>query len=907
MTASRRLGAVMFTDMAGYTALFQADERDAIARRDAYVAAVERAHDDYGGTIVQRLGDGTMSTFPSAATAVEAAVSMQRILQRAGVEVRIGIHAGEIIHDGATILGDTVNVASRIESFSVVGAVLVSEAVRDLLHNRPDLGFADLGPFRLKNVGRPMELFCVRAEGIVVPEAASLEGKGERLASLPTNIPSPRGQIFGRESELKLLADAVRAGRLVTITGPGGIGKTRLLVELGNRLLMEFLEGVTFVGLADVESAADLIPTLAEHLGAKEAEGRSLAEGVAALIGTKRALLLLDNFEQLLDAAPSIGDLVATCPELHVVVTSRTPLRLAAEDEVPLAPLALPAEGDATIENLQASPAVSLFVDRARTPTGPLALTEQNAAAVAAICRRLDGLPLALELAAARLRILTPQALLERLAHALDVLTTGSRDLPARHQTLRATIDWSYSLLDEDEQRLLRRMSIFSGGCTIEVLEAVCHDGAPSLDALESLVEKALVQISPTGRCTMLQTIAEYAGERLAASGELDEIAARHAAALIAVIRDVREGLELGRQVASLERGIVEEQNISAALETLLTAAERGDPSAIEAGQQACGDLHLYWHLRGKNITAREVSKAFLAAGEGLPSTAATASALRTAGLGAWALGHVETANEEWRVARDIASEVGDVSEECLCATFLAFGHIGLDAEFGKRCAAEGLELARAMKNSWAEGAALVGLGFIHLVSGEPDDAGRRLGEALAVAQQSDDCEVLGLAYGGLAALAAGSDAQQALDLYELALTSFERVGDRAEEARILSEMASVSLALGDVTAARQRLHDSVRAYRDLGSVRGVGLAVIGLAAVASLEGDHETSVAIATAGERYAQEDGIVNVYADGTPGLELVNRSREVLDAEALQRALAKGRTLTVEDAVALSFAPR
>lgn len=901
MTRRRRLAAVMFTDMAGYTALFQVDERDAIARRDAYAAAVQRAHDEHGGTIVQWMGDGTMSTFASAASAVEAAVWLQRALRSKGVDIRIGMHAGEIIEDGTSIMGDAVNVASRVESFSVVGAVLVSDGVRDLIHNRPDLELGSLGAFRLKNVRRPMELFCVVADGIVVPDRPSLEGKGEPYAGVSTDLPSRTGALFGREDDLVALADAVRGGRLVTVTGPGGVGKTRVLVELGHRLMPEFPDGVAFVELADVGDPADFIPAVAERLDVKEAEGRSLAEGIAALIGSRRALLLLDNLEQIIDAAPYVAAFIARCPALHVVVTSRTPLRLTSEREFPLLPLAV----DEPSGPLAASPAVALFVERATTPAGPFVITDENAPTVAEICRRLDGLPLALELAAARLRLLTPEALLQRLGHALDVLTTGPRDLPARHRTLRATIDWSHSLLSEDEQRLLRRMSVFSGGCTIEELEAVC--GGPCLDLLESLVEKALVQITPTGRCTMLQTIAEYAGEQLAASGERDEVAARHAAAFTTVAREIHDGLEQGRQIASLERGTVEEPNLSAALDTLLAAATAGDAAAAEAGQRACSDLNMYWHIRGKNLTAREVSHSFIAAGKAFGQGSATAGAMRTAGLGAMVLGQIETANAEWAAAVAIADEVGDPSEQCLCNMFAIFGLIGIDTDLGKRSATRAIEISRATGYHWVECFALLGMGFLHHVAGELDDAHRCLDEALAIAERIGEIQAAGLAFGGLAALAAAEDTTRALDLYERSLQSFEHVGDRAEEARILSEMAAVYLNVGDLPAARRRLLDSVRAYRDVGSVRGVGLAVLGLAAVASLEGRHETAATIAAAGERYVQQEGIVNVYTEETPGLDLIGRSRETLDETSLQRATAAGATLTIDEAISLSATPR
>ncbi len=323
------------------------------------------------------------------------------------------------------------------------------------------------------------------ADGLVVPDPETLEGKGERLALLPTNLPVATTPLVGRAADLAFLADLARDHRVVTITGPGGVGKTRVLAELGRLLAPEFVDGVAFVTVADVTDEAGFVPALAEALDVKEAEGRTLAEGIDALLGNRTALLLLDNLEQIVAAAATeVARLIDACPELRVVATSRTPLRIAAERDYALAPLEL---GSAVVALRRARP-------------GARAHGATNEAVVSEICRRLDGLPLALELAAARLRLLTPDALLERLEHALDLLASGSRDTPGRQQTLRATIEWSHSLLDEPEQRLFRRLAVFAGGCTLADVEAVCADpGTSCLDELESLVDKALVQFGGPG------------------------------------------------------------------------------------------------------------------------------------------------------------------------------------------------------------------------------------------------------------------------------------------------------------------------------------------------------------------------------------------------------------------------
>ena len=907
----RRLVAVMFTDMVGYTALIQADERLGLDKRDRYMRALESHHDAFGGTIVQRLGDGSMSMFPSSLAAVLAAVAIQRELAAQDVPVRVGVHVGEVIVEPERLTGEAVNIAARIESFAEPGGVMLSDSVYDQIKNRNDVGVVRLGRFRLKNVGRPFELYAVSADGVVVPDPEALEGKGERFASLPSNLPDPAAPLVGRAADLASLIGLVREHRVVTITGPGGVGKTRIVIELGRLLAPEFLDGVAFVALADVTEPTDFLPALADALDVKEAEGRTLGDGIVSLIGDKTALLLLDNLEQVVAAASDVAGLVESCPELRIVTTSRTRLRIAAEWECPLAPLELPPPSDTdSTQSLMAYPAVALFVERAKATRDAFELTPENAGAVTAVCRRLDGLPLALELAAARLRLLSPEALLERLDHALQVLTSGPRDTPERQQTLRATIDWSHSLLAESEQRLFRRMAVFAGGCTFADVEAVCADpGEPILDELESLLDKALVQADGHGdRLWMLQTIGEYARERLEAAGETRELALRHARRYAELAQTIRDGIEGTDQIGSLERGLAEEANLQAALDALLGTAKDGDAAACEAGLQMCGDLWLYWHIRGKNLTAREYTGSFLDADAGGSPTVGRAGALLTAGLASWTLGQFERANDEWADAYRIAAEREADRELCIGAFLEGLGLLGFDLEAGLRRSTESIERGRALGFTWAQGFASSLDGILHGVAGDLDVAQTRYSQALEIQKRIGDEEGAGLSLGGLAQLAAGrGNLADALDLYLQSLAAFEAIGDRAEEARILSEMAWTHLRHDDPALARRTFLDSVQAYTDVASVRGVGLSLIGLAATESVENRPEKAVQIAAAAEVYAHQEGIVNVYSDETPGREFVDQARAALSARDLDRATEIGCRLTIKEALDLAGIPQ
>ena len=557
------------------------------------------------------------------------------------------------------------------------------------------------------------------------------------LRRLPNNLPEPVGPLWGRDSDLRSLAQLVHDHRIVTISGPGGVGKTRTAIEVCRLIAPEFAGGVSFIGLAHVTDPDDFVDAVADALDVKEAEERTLGEGLLTLIGDEEALLLLDNFEQVVAAARDVAGLAEGCPRLHIVTTSRMPLRIAREKEYQLAPLELPPSTDpSSTESLTAFSSITLFVERAKTVKDSFELTPANSEAVAAICRRLDGLPLALELAASRLRLLSPPDLLDRLDHALDMLTGGPHDSPERQRTLRATIDWSHSLLTESEQRLFRRVAVFGGGGTLADIEAVCSDrGESGLDELESLVDHALVQVDRnSGRLRMLETIREYAGERLDAAAETEEISLRYANRYAAVAREIRDGIEGTDQVGSIELGIAEESNLQAALDRLLTSTEGGDTNACQAGLQMCGDLWLYWHIRGRHLTARRLSAAFLQASGG-GRTRARAAALVTAGLASWTLGDFERANEEWGEAHSIADELYEAHDRCIAACLWGVGLLGFDVEAGLERTLESIDASRAVGFAFGESLALTADAILSTVADDVDTAQRRYSEALSIQQ----------------------------------------------------------------------------------------------------------------------------------------------------------------------------
>jgi tetratricopeptide (TPR) repeat protein len=399
----------------------------------------------------------------------------------------------------------------------------------------------------------------------------------------------------------------------------------------------------------------------------------------------------------------------------------------------------------------------------------------------------------------------------------------------------------------------------------------------------------------------MLQTIAEYARERLDAAGEAGDIWRRHALRYSAFAQQVRDGIEGSDQIRSLARGIADDSNLQAALETFLAAAKDGDAVACEHGLQLCGDLWLYWHIRGKNLTAREYAVSFLDADTGGSPTVGRAGAFLTAGLTSDVLGQFERANDEWAEAYRIATECEAGRELCIGALLQGLGLIRFDLDTGLTWTGESIERSRALGFTWAQGFASTFDGVLNAVAGDLDTAQMRYSEALEIQRRIGDEEGAGLSLGGLATLASGrGDLAGALDLYQQSLAAFEAIGDRAEEARILGEMAWTHLQDEDPVGARWYFLESAQAYVDVASVRGVGLALVGLASTEAVENRPGNAVQIAAAAEVFAHQEGIVNVYADETPGRDFVDKARAVLSADDLARATEIGRRLTIKEAL-------
>ncbi|MDX6508084.1 MAG: hypothetical protein QOG06_2728 [Gaiellaceae bacterium] len=544
----------LFTDVEGSTKLLHelGAERYAEALGE-HRRILRDAFSAHRGVEVDTQGDAFFVAFPTASGALEAAAEGLVQLEHGPIRVRIGIHTGTPHLGEEGYVGVDVHRAARIAAVGHGGQLLISASTAALLNTD---GLHDLGEHRLKDLSAPERIYQLGDEAF--PPLKSLH---------QTNLPSQPTLLVGRDTELLELIQLLREHRLVTITGPGGTGKTRLALQAAAELADEFRDGIWFISLAALRDPELVESTIAQTLGLSEAQ--ALSEHV----GSKQILLLLDNLEQLLEAASGLGELVRMAPRLKLLATSRSPLRLAGEYEYPLDPLRT-AEG------------IELFLERARAAKPRFESDEH----VAEICRRLDNLPLALELAAARVKVLSPTQMLERLGRSLDLLTRGSRDAPERQRTLRATIEWSYQLLSEEEKQLFAELSVFAGSFELEAAEAVCE---AELDALGSLVDESLLSHTERGRFFMLETIREFARERLSEGGARKQVELRHAAWYTQRIREIAPVLRGPRTAELLAWYEAEANNLWVALEELLDAGESKDALRL------ANSLAQFWVARG--------------------------------------------------------------------------------------------------------------------------------------------------------------------------------------------------------------------------------------------------------------------------------------------------------------------
>jgi predicted ATPase/class 3 adenylate cyclase len=859
----------LFTDIEGSTLLLrELGGRYADVLRD-HGRIVREALEREGGAEIGTEGDSFFAVFASPTAAVRAVIEAQRALakhswpEEVEVRVRMGLHTGEGTPLGTGYVGLDVHRAARIGDAGHGGQILMSGATEGLIHQSlPDgVEVVDLGEHRLKDLPDPEHLFQLSIDGLPAefPPLRSLDAR-------PNNLPAQMSRFIGRDEEIRGVGEALEGTRLLTLTGPGGTGKTRLALEVAHRQLPAFADGVWFVDLSAITDPSVVPTEIAIALKLTRDPGASVFECLEAYLADRTLLLVLDNFEQVLDAALAVEHLLSHSHGLKVIVTSRSVLSVYGEREYPVPPLRLPErQREPNLDTLTQSEAVSLFLDRARAVRPDFELTNENASAVAEICLKLDGLPLAIELAAVRMNVLTPEAILPRLDERLTLLTSGPRSLPERQRTLRGAIEWSYQLLEEPERRLFARLATFSGGGTLEAIEEVCDSdvGNEVLDLLGDLVDNSLLRRTETPggevRFQMLETIREFATERLEAEPDAAEVRARHARHFLSLATQAEPHLIGADQKEWLDRCDREHDNIRAALKWSIQAGE------VAAGQEAAGALWRFWHQRGHLAEGRRKLEHLLQVPGGAGRTSQLFKALTAAGGLAYWQNDYPAMERFYSEALEVAREIDD-----------------------PRSIAEGL----------------FNLSFIDRIRGDDDEGMAKLRRVLDTARSIGDRQLTAdsLFLLGAHEIREGRP-ENGFPMAEEGLAMFRELGNLFAIADSLSGLGSYYQSVGALDTARAAQRESLQIFVEVGNPTGIAMVLEEIAIVEAAGGQHERALRLAGAANALKQRIG-GGAPAELMRTEEPLEKLRRNLDPEMAERAWNDGREMGTDKAVAYAL---
>lgn len=838
---------LLFTDIEGSTKLWEQYPEAmklALARHDAILRYAVESNDGY---VVKMRGDGIHAAFADARDALAATLTAQRALHNEewgdvrSLSMRVALHTGVVEERDGDYFGTPVNRAARLlcgHGGQILLSLATQELVRDYLP--PGVTLRDLGEHRLKDLIRPEHIFQVLAPDLPAdfPPLTTLDTR-------PNNLPAQPTTLIGREKELTAIEQLARREdvRLVTLSGPGGTGKTRLGLQVAANLLDDFQHGVYFVNLAPVRDAGLVVSTIAKTLGVRESSGQPLFENLQQHLREKQMLLLFDNFEQVVSAAPLVAELLGASAQLKIIITSREVLHLRGEYEFSVPPLALPDPKQLpSLERLSQYAAVALFIQRALAVKPDFAVTNANAPAVAEICARLDGLPLAIELAAARGKLLAPQAILQRLEHRLTLLTGGARDLPARQQTLRDTIAWSFDLLNANEKTLFARLGVFVGGCTMEAVEAVC--GADAFAGVESLVNKSLLRLEESGageaRVTMLETIREFARERLDES-ESAAIRKQHADYYLTWADAVEPKLFGADQVQALNQLETEHDNLRAVFRW---ADEIGD---YAHGLKLAKSICYFWQIRGYLTEGRGWFEKFLALAakdHTAVSKDTRSKALRGLGGLLSELGELDQARQVYEQALALRREIGEPKD--IAASLNDLGMVAQE-QADHRQALSLFEESLALRHTLADSpttqrgiaAVLNNIGFSLHDQGDYERARAAFDECLAVFRALGDQHSVAIVLNNLGEAARDQgDYARARNCHEESLALNQELGKKEGVAFSLTNIGEVTGFQGDFARAEQLITEALALFRELGHKMGIAVALNAQGEMAFLQSD---------------------------------------------------------------------
>lgn len=904
----------LFSDIEGSTSLARRFPDEWPIARIRHNDLLQKTITAYHGYVFRIIGDEVNAAFETPRDALDAALSIQHALISedwgilGSIRVRIGIHTGP-----ARLQNDeeyegylTLSHVKRLMSLAYGGQILLSEASAILLRDSlpHNMILRNLGEHRLKDFEQLEQIFQAVAQDLRAefPPLKSQNGP-------PTNLPAQLTSFVGRKIEIDEIKKLLSTTRLLTLTGPGGSGKTRLALQVAAELSDQFPDGIFFVALAPVTDPGLVLSILSQSLGIHETPGRSVKDTLKEYLRNKSLLLLLDNFEQVVSAAMLVNELLVECQGIKVLVTSREALRIRGEVDYLVPSLSYPDPAQLPpLESLSQYTAIELFVQRARTAKPDFTLTSDNAPAVASICHRLEGLPLAIELAAARTRFLPPHEMLTHLEHRLEFLTGGARDLPARQQTLRNAIAWSYDLLDENEQVLFRRLSVFVRGCTFEGIKAVVAEfpaQASLLDLLESLLDKSLLQqaegTNREHRFVMLETIREFGLEKLEASGEQNEIHYRYASYYLSLAEQAKAKLESEDQAEWIDQMEQEHDNLRAALAWSKNAEKCGDICLRLAGA-----MGYFWEARGYFSEGRERLAAILETEPAQKRTAARAKLLARSAELAYRQSDYPATSALARESLEIYREVGD--RQGMASALIKLGNAYVEVG-DYRAATEYLEEAlgiwRQLEDKHDIARALISLGWAALRPGNYALAKTRLAEALALSRELGDTRRMGFELSGLGEVALREgNYTLATRLVEESLDLRKKIGNKWGIGVSLGILGWIGIREEDWSRASRYLTESLEVRREIGDQSGCAWCLERLAEVALSRGQHEKAVRLFGAGAALRAS---INSVIDPVDKSDYDNRIIYLRKKLGKKRFLAiweEGNVLSLESAVAYAL---
>jgi predicted ATPase/class 3 adenylate cyclase len=899
----------LIADVRGYTRFTVENGSQAAARLAMRFATLAKEHvSAHEGKVIELRGDEALAVFASPQHAILAATELQQRFRAEmdqdpslPLKVGIGVDAGDVVPVEEGYRGLALNLAARLCSLASAGEVYGTEGLIQHAQKLSGLVYVERGRVGLKGFADPVRVIQILPERELpagFPPLVSLIAK-------PSNLPLQSTPFVGREAEVAAVTQLMRRPdvRLLTLTGPGGIGKTRLALQVASAVLDDFERGAFFVPLASVGDASLVASAIATTLRVKESPGLTLIESLKEYLRDREMLLFLDNFEHVLDAAPLVAELLRDCPGLNVLVTSRASLHLTGEHDYAVPTLSVPSLDHADEpDDLLRHDAISLFVERAQAVRSDFVLTRDNARSVAEICTGVDGLPLAIELAAARIRVFPPELLAQRLGQRLRVLTGGARDLPTRQQTLRATIDWSYSLLDTNEQRLFAWLSVFAGGCDLPAAEAVCNpDGTFDLaNDAASLADKSLLRRDgdEDPRYLMLQTIREYALGRLEEGSNVEPLRARHAAYYLTLAEQAQPAFRSADHDVWLDRLEPEHDNMRAALAWAL------EDDKNDLALRLTAALRWFWIVRGYQTEGRRWLDEALARSRGA-RVPAQVGALIGAGWFAQNQGDLDVSARLLEEAADLAAELQDDAGRAEALN--ALGRLAIyrgDYEHAEALNEESLDLYLSLGDTWGVAAVTNDLGCMYLDLANYDRAQALLDEALALSRPLGQKRVIGILLFNLGYVAwCRGEQEEARQLYEQSVEICREAGEKVMLAMALGELGLTEALRGQWDRSAALMRESLQLDQELGHQLGVAEWLENQAKIASIRGEPSRAARLHGAAHALRETIGAPLSPSDQKVHARDLSAARSELgdqwDAE-----WDAGRQLTANEAIALSL---